>query len=153
MQAYRVNIYQLGQSESATAASFVRPTRPHDPPLSFLGALAKKYASEEDAKTSSLSQILISGKIVEEVGFEEIRQRLAALNELRIVLLDGLCVVGVHTLPWIDSSELHIQARRRIAEQNLKIVQLDLSRNLLEKWVDVASICVGLKALKILKLK
>lgn len=100
-----------------------------------------------------MSEILISGKVVEEVGFEEIRQRLATLNELRIVLLDGLCVAGVQPLPWIDSSELHLQARQRIADQNLKIVELDLSRNLLEKWADVISICVGLKSLKILKLK
>lgn len=91
--------------------------------------------------------------MVEEVGFEEIRQRLATLNELRIVLLDGLCVVGVRALPWIDSSELHLQAQRRIADQNLKIVELDLSRNLLEKWIDVTSICIGLKSLKVLKLR
>lgn len=101
----------------------------------------------------SRSKILISGKTVEEIGFEEIRQRFAALNELQLVLLDGLCVVGVHTLPWIDSSELHLQAQRRIAAQKLKIVELDLSRNLLEKWIDVASICAGLKSLKRLTLK
>lgn len=91
--------------------------------------------------------------MIEEVGFEEIRQRLATLNELRIVLLDGLCVVGVHALPWIGSSELHLQGRRRIAEQSLKIFELDLSGNLLEKWIDITSICIGLKSLKILKLK
>ena len=100
-----------------------------------------------------MNKILISGKVVEEIGFEEARQRLATLNELRIVLLDGLCVVGVQTLPWIGSSELHLQAQRRITDQNLKIVELDLSRNLLEKWIDVASICISLKSLKILKLK
>ncbi len=91
--------------------------------------------------------------MVEEVGFEEIRQQLATVHELRIVLLDGLCIVGVLGLPWIGSSELHLQERQRVARQNLKIVELDLSRNLIEKWVDVASICVGLKSLRILKLK
>lgn len=121
--------------------------------MSFLEALAQKYASEEHAEISVRSKILISGKVVEEVGFEEVRQRLATLNELRIVLLDGLCVVGIRTLPWIGSSELHLQAQQRVAEQKLKIVELDLSRNLLEKWIDVTSICAGLKSLKFLKLK
>ena len=91
--------------------------------------------------------------MVEEVGFEEIRQRLAILGELRIVLLDGLCVVGVRALPWIGSSELHLQEKQRIAHQILKVFELDLSRNLIEKWADVTCICVGLKSLKILRVR
>jgi tubulin-specific chaperone E len=119
----------------------------------LLEALAKKYASGDQPGSSSNSEIHISGKVVEEVGFEDIRQRLAKIHELRIVLLDALCVVGVRALPWVSSSELHLQEQKRIADQNLKIVELDLSRNLLEKWVDVANICSTLKSLKSLKVK
>ena len=91
--------------------------------------------------------------MVEEVGFEEARQRLATLEDLRIVLLDGLCVVGFGALPSLGSEELHLQEKRRIADQNLSIVELDLSRNLIERWSDVLGICAGLKSLKILKVK
>lgn len=153
MQASCVKMNQLGQSESATAASFIRPSRTHDTPVSFLEALAKKYTSEESAISQPEGEILISGKVVEEVGFEKARRQLAILDELRIVLLDGICVVGVRAVPWIESAELHLQEKRRIADQNLKIVELDLSRNLVEKWIDIISICNGLKSLRILKVK
>lgn len=53
----------------------------------------------------------------------------------------------------MSASELHLQEQTRIADQKLKIVELDLSRNLLEKWVDVASICLTLKSLRTLKVK
>ena len=131
--------YDSGRSTSSTAASFIRPSRPSDQPLGFFEALEKKYASssaEDIAATAT--EIQISGKTVEEVGFEKIRQQLAELQELRIVVLDGACIATVE---------------RDLDKQDLKIVELDLSRNLLESWYDVMLICSSLQHLQILKLE
>ncbi len=142
---------QPGQSKSPTAASFVRPTRPTDKPLSFLEALKQKYAPENShGDLSAECLIQISGKTVQEVGFEKIRQQLAVLHELQIVILDGLCIAGIKARPWIGPQELEWQ---RIQEQHLKIIELDLSRNLLEKWADVVRICAALKSLRSLKVE
>ncbi len=46
-----------------------------------------------------------------------------------------------------------MQEWQRIQEQQLKIVELDISRNLLEKWADVVGICAALKSLKSLKVE
>ena len=75
---------------------------------------------------------------MEEVGFEKIRQQLAELQELRIVVLDGACIGTVES---------------DLDKRNLKIVELDLSRNLLESWSDVMIICNSLHHLQILKLE
>ena len=130
---------ELGRSTSPTAASFVRPSRPSDKAAGFYEALEKKYASSsaEDI-TASASQIDISGKTVEEVGFEKIRQQLAELQVLRIVVLDGACIATV---------ESHLD------QQELKIVELDLSRNLLESWHDIVTLCNSLKSLQSLRLE
>lgn len=92
---------------------------------------------------------------MEEVGFDKIREQLAILQELRIVLLDGLRVGGVLARPWtvVGSAELRLQERQRIEDQKLKIVELDLSRNLIEEWAEVADICGTLKCLRSLKMK
>ncbi|EDN03638.1 predicted protein [Histoplasma mississippiense (nom. inval.)] len=89
------------KSKHPTAGSFIRPTRQADRNLSFLQAANEKYVSKLEPMTSgheelqSSKPIEISGKIVEEVGFEKIRRLLAELQELRIVLLDGMRVYGV----------------------------------------------------------
>lgn len=44
---------------------------------------------------SGKEAIRISGKTVEEVGFEKINQQLASLHDLRVVILDGLCTRGI----------------------------------------------------------
>ena len=75
---------------------------------------------------------------MEEVGFEKIRQQLAELQELRVVVLDGACVATVES---------------DLEEQNLKIVELDLSRNLIEDWREITTICKSLCDLKSLKLE
>ena len=106
-------------------------------------------------------KIQISGKTVEEVGFDKINRQLAALQELKIVVLDGLCVAGVNSFPrqagdnaldptdpkscWSPAEELK--------SKDLSIVELDLSRNLLETWIDVIGICGALKYLATLELK
>ena len=101
--------------------------------------MKKKYAStsaEDVAATAN--EIRISGKTVEEVGFEKIRRQLAELQELRIVVLDGACIAAVET---------------DLDEQELKVIELDLSRNLLENWYDIMAICSTLHALKSLRLE
>lgn len=145
-------MHQPGLSHSPTSASFIRPSRRHDPPSTFLEALSSKYVSDTDASAQE-STILISGKVVEEVGFDRIRRQLANLPDLRIVILNGLRVGGLLAEPWIEDQELRLQERRRIKDQRFKIVELDLSKNVLERWADVAGICGGLKALRSLKLE
>lgn len=103
------------------------------------------------AVASLHDSIEISGKVVEEVGFDKIRKRLAELQELKIVLLDGLRIAGV--LAYDGSLDEREQAREEIARTCPKIKELDLSRNLLSRWSDVADICGQLKHLRFLKLK
>ncbi|EGC43120.1 tubulin-specific chaperone E [Histoplasma capsulatum var. duboisii H88] len=144
------------KSKHPTAGSFVRPTRQADRNLSFLQAANEKYVSELELVSSGHEDLLsskpieISGKIVEEVGFEKIRRLLAELQELRIVLLDGMRVYGV--LAGEGSREEYENELKIIARTCPKIVELDLSRNVLRRWTDVAAICEQLKLLKILKL-
>ena len=99
--------------------------------------------------------IEISGKVVEEVGFEKIRRQLAQLQELRIVLLDGLCLSGLRSQPWSTTSidDEWNQDLSRITETCPRVLELDLSRNLVENWRDVVGICRALPVLQTLKLK
>ncbi|OJD25508.1 hypothetical protein ACJ73_03114 [Blastomyces percursus] len=144
------------KSKHPTAGSFIRPTRLADRPLSFLQAANEKYVSELEpvssghGKLPSSTPIEISGKIVEEVGFDKIRKVLAELQELRIVLLDGMRIHGV--LAGEGSQQEYENELESIARTCPKIVELDLSRNVLRRWADVAAICGQLKLLRILKL-
>lgn len=151
------------KSKQPTTGSFVRPSRPADKPRRFLEALHEKYSSEFEEECARKLQgehsfplqdpIEISGKVVEEVGFDKIRERLAQLSELRTVLLDGLRVAGV----LADEEEYDVVSKRkeellRIQATCPKIVELDLSRNLLRQWSDLKDICDQLTQLKRLKL-
>ncbi|KAJ5606177.1 hypothetical protein N7510_008958 [Penicillium lagena] len=157
--------YFTCKSRHSTAGSFVRPSRPSDPPRGFVEALRDKYASEferelaphaaakgdDEGDAGQKNAIEISGKVVEEVGFDKIRKQLAELAELRIVLLDGMCVVGV--LPSYEPDESLVEkACREIMQTCPKIIELDLSRSLLSRWRDVWQICDSLKQLKRLRL-
>ena len=118
----------------------------------------KKYAPDaprsDGQGTAAPNAIEISGKVVEEVGFEKIRRQLATLHELRIVLLDGLCMGGVLACPGPAVSDIAwLQEIKGIEKTCPKIVELDLSRNLIERWEDVAGICTALVALRSLKVK
>ena len=136
-------------------------------------ALRHKYASESSNDTlKSESErkrgnirkptdqpIKISGKEVEEVGFEKIKNRLAELDELRIVLLDGLCVRRLLNERVRDTQGLsaaEIKARYSsstdVKSVSPRIVELDLSRNLFEDWREVAAICSQLEHLRSLRL-
>lgn len=158
-------------SKLPTAASFVRPTRRSDPPRTFVEALRHKYASEDfedpDVKIVYIRKdkdqvpskrhdkpIKISGKEVEEVGFDKIRKQLADLHELRIVLLDGLCMSRITTLRERLSNTSNIAesaALTDIKDTCPKVVELDLSRNLFEEWREISSICEQLDKLKSLR--
>ncbi|PYI35467.1 RNI-like protein [Aspergillus indologenus CBS 114.80] len=153
--------YFTCQRNHPTAGSFVRPSRPADKPRGLVEALREKYASEyleqelarqrqETDPVALHKPIQISGKVVEEVGFDKIRKQLAELQALKIVLLDGLRVAGVlghqATADEVDS------AYEEIETTCPKITELDLSRNLLTSWSVVARICERLKHLKSLKL-
>ncbi|OKP12754.1 Tubulin-specific chaperone E [Penicillium subrubescens] len=153
------SIKESGKSNYPTAGSFVRPSRPSYLPLSFLEALRDKYASENDSELvwtskplgqASQQTIEISGKVVEEVGFDKIRKQLAELQELRIVLLDGLRIVGVLSSYEQPEAEV-LEAAKDIATTCPKIEELDLSRSLLSRWRHVWDICYPLKELKKLK--
>ena len=155
----------------------MRPSRPADKPRGFLEALREKYASEfleqeqilrekreqsgndsPSAGDALHSSIEISGKVVEEVGFDKIRKQLSELQELKIVLLDGLQVVGIRAEDGLQEEEEKgsgekDMARREIEQTCPKITELDLSRCLLSRWRDVADICGRLGRLRVLKLK
>ena len=134
-------------SKSPTAASFVRPERRAEKPRTFLEALQEKYASEVNADHTPISsgpQIIISGKVAEEIGFDKIRKQQARLNELKIVILDGMRIDRASDPGLPDNS---------IKEVCPKVVELDLSRNLFTRFDDVVEICSQLEALRGLRLK
>lgn len=167
---------QLGRRIHPTAGSFVRPTRPSDPPLSYVDALKTKYASEpvEDAGVSNIpivvigkapehvpvnssgKVIMISGKEAEEVGFDKIRKKLANLKELRIVLVDTMCVARPLS-PLLEQAAAEgngpvpVDKLTDVKDVSPKVQELDLSRNLFEEWREIASICVQLDNLKQLR--
>ena len=95
--------------------------------------------------------VMFNGKVAEEIGFDKIRKQLAELQELNIVLLDGLLVGGV--LGSGVGAEQRDAACREIEQVCPKITELDLSRNLLGSWGEVADICARLKRLGVLKLR
>ncbi|KAJ5934941.1 hypothetical protein N7466_004488 [Penicillium verhagenii] len=150
--------YFTCKSNRPTAGSFVRPSRPSEPPRSFLEALNEKYGSEFEQREahnasnagSASKSIEISGKVVEEVGFDKIRKQLAELEQLQIVLLDGLRIAGVLSSYEQPESSV-VEAAPKIAITCPKIIELDLSRSLLTKWRDVWEICNQLKLLRRLR--
>ncbi|KAF1989515.1 RNI-like protein [Aulographum hederae CBS 113979] len=156
-------------NKQPTAASFVRPTRVFDPPRNFIEALREKYASDiPNLKESGIQSmfvttaplankpIVISGKEVEEVGFDKIRKQLAELDALRIVLLDHLRISRPVTdgiaRSWNGEGSYDVRDRQWEIKQTCpKITDLDLSYNVFEDWREVASICEELPALKSLR--
>jgi hypothetical protein len=108
--------------------------------------------------------LTISGKVVEEVGFEKISQIQARLNELRVVIVAGFCIAGLDSQPFphcgqVDARERNVFFRDYLArfdeitKQCPQIIELDLSMNVFEKWADVAGICGNLPHLESLRVK
>ena len=144
----------LGQSSIPTAASFIRPSRPTDTPISFLDAIKSKYATLEDSTENAIS---ISGKAVEEVGFEKVKRQLAALSELKIIILDGLPLKGINSRSMTEAEIMctgldDLKTGKKGWFGSLKIEELDLSRTLLETWADVLAIGSLLPKLSTLEL-
>jgi hypothetical protein len=115
----------------------------------------ERQGSDNDFLAHQNRPIRISGKEVEEVGFDKIRKQLANLKELRIVILDGLCmqrpvarVIGRRQKgrPDVWPSDLS-----DIKDSCPKVIELDLSRNLFEEWREIASICEQLEKLRSLR--
>ncbi|KAI4128702.1 MAG: hypothetical protein LQ338_002598 [Usnochroma carphineum] len=134
-------------------ASFVRPSKPWDPPIAFLDAIKTKYGSNEHYENALITDLeeIIGGAIVHEVGFEGITRRQSAWSQLKVISLDGSRINGITSKPWLSES-------RGIAWQKLRVMsfqceELDLSRNLIETWYHVVDICSALLELRILKLK
>ncbi|PBP24547.1 CAP-Gly domain-containing protein [Diplocarpon rosae] len=126
-------------SPSPTAASLVLASSwTADPEQSFVSAVKGKYGTPAVADDSD--EIVISGKTVEEVGFDKIRAQQARLHELKIVLVDGQRISHAENSPG------------EIRTVCPKIDELDLSRNLIEKLAEVAEICAELESLKSLRL-
>lgn len=79
--------------------------------------------------------ITISGKDVEEVGFDKIRQQQAELQKLRIIVLDG-CRIG-----RVEAGIEGGASRAEVIGQICPLCeQLDLSRNLFETWDEIAAL-------------
>ncbi|KAK1755181.1 hypothetical protein QBC47DRAFT_323971 [Echria macrotheca] len=142
------------KSKSPTAASFVRPTRAVDVPQTFVSALQLKYASDHpDAAPDAARpvvphrQIVISGKVAEEVGFDKIRRKQAQLADLKNVFLDGARVA--YASPPAGSGV----EEQSIRQACPKVVELDLSRNLFHRFGTVVDICSELGALQLLRVK
>ncbi|KAL9077577.1 MAG: hypothetical protein Q9157_003301 [Trypethelium eluteriae] len=158
------------RSKCPTAGSFVRPNRPPDSRRSFLEALNAKYASDginalnppnEVPGNGAGHQVLlrqgpvhISGKVAEEIGFDKVRRQLANLNELRIVILDGMNISQL-SQEMRASNALGNEGSilvERITQTSPKISELDLSRNLFEDWAEISYICSQLNHLRSLRL-
>lgn len=136
-----------GLHKSPTAASFVRPARPAEKPRAFLEALQEKYAGEVTAEQQPRSlgpQVVISGKVAEEIGFDKIRKQQARLGELSLVFVDDMRV---------DSASAAGGHEERIRDVCPKVTELALSRNLLESLGPVVEICSHLDELRGLRLK
>jgi len=138
-KAKDILLVSYGSSLSPTAASFVlSSSRTADPEQSFVDAVREKYGTP--ATTDDSDEIVISGKTVEEVGFEKIRAQQARLHELKIVLVDGQRVSRA------ENVLLEIRSVCPIIEE------LDLSRNLFTNFSEVAKICSELGSLKNLRI-
>jgi hypothetical protein len=121
------------------SATFIRPTRKPDPSRSFIEGLRKKYTTESDAPGKHAEISVSANKVVEEVGFEKIAQKLSQLAELRIILLDGLQIDRVDSVDVIRATCPNIE-------------ELDLSRNRFEHLEDIAQVCLALPKLRSLRI-
>lgn len=78
------------------------------------------------------------------MGFDKIRRQLAELSELKIVILDGLCMERPEAR-LKDGADGWAEGLTDVKEACPKAKELDLSRNLFEEWREVASICEQLE--------
>lgn len=129
----------------------MRPTRPVDAPHSFLSALHLKYATDPTAGQDSPRQIVFSGKVAEEVGFEKVRRKQAQLDELQFVILDTARVAyAVRPAGAADDEKGEEQSIGQVCP---KVKELDLSRNLFEQFGPIVDISSELRMLRSLRAK
>ncbi|KAI5819658.1 hypothetical protein BZA77DRAFT_303168 [Pyronema omphalodes] len=121
------------------AGSFIRPTRKPDPTISFIEGLRRKYTTEFDAPRKEQAIVLTANKVFEEVGFDKIIQKLSQLQNLKIIILDGLQIDRVDDIAIIRATCPNIE-------------ELDVSRNLFEKLEDIALVCCALPKLRSLRI-
>ena len=93
---------------------------------------------------SSGPQIVISGKVAEEVGFDKIRRQQAQLHELKIVILDGMRVAAATASNGQE---------KPVKDVCPKVTELDISRNLFLEFGTVVEICAQLESLRSLRAK
>ncbi|RMZ79222.1 hypothetical protein DV738_g3466, partial [Chaetothyriales sp. CBS 135597] len=151
-------------SKSDKVASFIRPSRRTDPTRTLLEALKFKYGSNTTTSSdkdlggvdhSEVEIVHISGKAVEEIGFDKVQKQLSDFEALQIVLLDGLQVTGLVGRKGEDassSSETTTEsAAQDFAATCPNINEVDLGWNLIEDWQVIAETCSYLAKLQILK--
>jgi hypothetical protein len=100
-------------------------------------------------KGKSKVEIVISGKVAQEMGFDKIWRRQSRLKELKMVVLDGQKVATARSDNDLNDEGLAAS----IAETSPKVTELDLSRNLFERLGPVIEICRDLKDLRKLSIK
>ncbi|KAI9670526.1 MAG: hypothetical protein M1831_005746 [Alyxoria varia] len=171
------------------AASFVRPTRRPDTAWSFVEALKRKYwtgyhgqsrslevaenerlaplvvSADEKSKAGDEMSIRISGKEVEEVGFENVRRQLANLAKYTIAIVDTSCVhrPDARSMSLDNDPDATSNASEQFAfDEYLEslssdvqdtcpnTIELDLSRNLFEEFMEIVDICRQLPKLRTL---
>ncbi|KXT04383.1 hypothetical protein AC578_3588 [Pseudocercospora eumusae] len=106
-------------------SSFLRPNQQWDRPRSFYQALREKYMPEDAGTGGEI--VYFSTKQAEEVGFEKFAKRQAALQGIKTIVLDHMCI----SCKTLDSE------RDLIAETCKEIMDLDLSSNLFESLDEI----------------
>lgn len=112
-------------------------------------ALKFKYDTKE---SSGAKPITISGKEVEEIGFDKIKKLQSRLTDLRIVYVDGL-LISQPGNAQARTAGPGVLVEDEISRTCPKISTLDLARNLLESIDEVAFICQNLRQLRELRLE
>jgi len=103
---------------------------------------------EKNAPITSARLVEISGKVVEEVGFDKIRKLLARVEDLKIVILDSMRIVSA-----VGGGDDGRFGAMTVAETCPKIVELDLSHNLFVDFSPLVDVCSQLPDLRSLRLK
>ena len=135
-------------SKARTSASFLKPTQKLLIRRTILEAIQYKYSPASGNTPSGNGSIEISGKTVEEVGFNKIQQQISQLSQLRIVLIDSLSISGLRAT---DSVQTLVQAQNQLAMTCPNIVELDVGWNLIETWQEAADLCSALPKLRTFK--
>ena len=124
---------RLGESSSPTAGSFLRPQRAIDEDVAFLDALKGKYAPPSSNSNGNTKAIKISGKTVQEVGFERIKQQFARLSRLRVLVLAEFRIHGLVSrcrVPDHDQrARVRVLALKELQALGMYFSVLDISCN------------------------